>query len=476
MALTLGALGAVGVILLAPGRARADGGIPQATGILLPVDRPAEVVLATTFGLLLSEDAGGSWLWTCEQTATVMGYQYGVGPAPRDRLYALSPTEGLSVSDDGSCSWQRAGGALAAAAASDYFVDRSDADRVLAVAAGRDADGGVLPQSVYLSTDGGTTFGAAPLYTAPAMTNVVGVEIAASDPSVVYVAMYGYGNGPALHPALVRSADGGATWTPRDVEADLGPHELRILAVDPDDPNLVYLRVIAAGQESLVVTRDGGATFSTPLQVSNGTLSAFARLASGTVLVGALVSLPGGGGGQAGAGYRSTDAGATFRPWTLCPQPHILGLGERGGLLYLAARESSDGWALATSTDEGATVTPLSTYEEVRGVKACQPSPDCQTACVQVGAQGIWTNDVCTGALLDGGAVPAPPGPPVCMPDGAMDAPAPPSGGGCGCAVGDPARRGGAPLWWLGAAAVLVARRQRRARGPRLRPRLGPRV
>src|SRR6516162_8441716 len=43
VALTLGALGAVGVILLAPGRARADGGIPQATGILLPVDRPAEV-------------------------------------------------------------------------------------------------------------------------------------------------------------------------------------------------------------------------------------------------------------------------------------------------------------------------------------------------------------------------------------------------------------------------------------------------
>jgi hypothetical protein len=464
----VGALGALGALLLAPGRARADGGIPQATGILLAADRPDEVALATTFGLLLSEDAGASWVWTCEQTATVMGYQYGIGPEPRDRLYALSPTEGLAVSDDGSCSWQRAGGALAAAAASDYFVDRSDGNRVLAVAAGRDADGGVLPQSVYLSTDGGTTFGATPLYTAPAMTNVVGIEIARSDPSVIYVAMYGYSNAPGFHPTLLRSADGGATWTPHDVEAGLGPHELRILAVDPDDPDLVYLRVIAAGQESFAVTRDGGATFSAPLAIANGGLSAFARLASGTILVGALVSLPGGGGGTVGAGYRSTDAGATFQPWTLCPQPHVLGLAERGGLLYLAARESSDGWALATSSDEGATLTPLSTYEEVRGVKACQPAPDCQAACGLVGSQGIWTNDVCTGALLDGGAVPSPPGPPVCMPDGAVDAPAPASGGGCGCTFGDPARRGGPGVWWLGPATVaLVARRARGARRAR---------
>jgi hypothetical protein len=446
--------------------ARADGGLPQSYGILLAADRPAEVALATNFGLLISEDAGQSWLWTCEQGATAMGYQYGLGPAPADRLYALSPTEGLSLSDDGSCSWQRAGGALDAAVASDYFVDRNDAHRVLAVAAGRGTDGGVLPQSVYLSSDGGTTFGTTALYTAPAMTNVVGIEIARSDPSVVYIAMYAYSNALGFHPTLLRSGDGGASWTPRDVEAGVGAHEFRILAVDPDDPDLLYLRVISAGQEILAVTRDAGATFSTPLQVPNGTLSAFARLASGTVLVAALTSLPGGG-GTAGSAYRSTDAGATFQPWVLCPQPHLLGLAERDRVLYLAGRESSDGWALATSTDDGATITPLSTYEEVRGVKVCQPAPDCQLACAMAGAQGIWTNDVCTGALLDGGAVPGPPGAAMCLPDAAADGPAPPSGTGCGCIVPDPARRGvPASGWWIAlvAAAALQARRSKRAR------------
>ena len=67
------------------------------------------------------------------------------------------------------------------------------------------------------------------------------------------------------------------------------------------------------------MTRDGGMTFATPLTIANGALSAFARLASGTVLVGALVNLAGGGGGTMGAGYRSTDGAMTFSPWTLSP-------------------------------------------------------------------------------------------------------------------------------------------------------------
>ena len=80
-------------------------------------------------------------------------------------------------------------------------------------------------------------------------------------------------------------------------------------------------------------------------------------------LVGALVNLMGGGGGTMGAGYRSTDGAMTFLPWMLDPEPHLVGLGERvvagQSTLYLSGKNYSDGWALAVSTDEGATVTPL---------------------------------------------------------------------------------------------------------------------
>ena len=66
-------------------------------------------MLATNFGMIISEDAGKSWLWTCERPETSFGYLYGVGPPPRDRFYALSPDAGLAFSDDGSCTWQRVG-------------------------------------------------------------------------------------------------------------------------------------------------------------------------------------------------------------------------------------------------------------------------------------------------------------------------------------------------------------------------------
>jgi len=61
---------------------------------------------------------------------------------------------------------------------------------------------------------------------------------------------------PGRHPRLLRSSDGGSTWSDRDVEASVGANEFRILTVDPDNADVLYLRVIARGMESVAVTRD----------------------------------------------------------------------------------------------------------------------------------------------------------------------------------------------------------------------------
>jgi len=435
---------AIAALLTWAGPARGNGALPASFGILLPTDRPQQVVLATNFGMIISEDGGASWRWTCEQAETSFGYLYGIGPAPRDRFYGLSPEQGLSFSDDGSCSWQRAGGVLADLVASDFFVDRSNAQRVLALAAVIDPDGGDIgPPALFESTDAGATFGAAPLYSAPAGANIVSVEIARSNPMVVYMAMY---RTPERHPRLLRSSDGGRTWMERDVEAaGVGAREFRILTVDPDDADVLYLRVVGMGTETVMVTRDGGMTFATPVTITGGTLSAFLRMASGTVLVGGLVNL--GTGGMNGVAYRSTDGGHTFVPWTLTPQqPHILGLAERDGVLYLAGKNYSDGWALATSRDEGATVTRLSSYEDVRGVMPCAMSI-CGDQCQLVAMQAVWTKDVCTGALLDAG-----------VSDGGAP---PPGGSGCHCAAGEAASYGALAVWVLLGGALAMRRRRR---------------
>ncbi len=449
---TAGLLAAL-VVSIAPCASRANNGIPGSLGVLLPLDKPQEIGLATTFGLILSDDGGQSWVWTCEQLATSMANIYTVGAPPADRFYALSLLTGLSFSDDESCGWRSAGGALAGQTVSDFFTDSSDPMRVLAAATPVTDGGGEALAAVYSSTDGGATFGATPLYTAPPGASIVGIEIARSDPQVIYLT-YVTVTSTGYDPFLVRSIDGGQSWTPIDLLPPLGSTIVRILAVDSADSDLVYLRASATTSETLAVTRDGGMTFAMPLTIVNGALSAFARLASGTVLVGALVNLPGGGGGTMGAGYRSTDGAMTFSPWTLNPQPHLVGLGERvvagQSTLYLSGKNYSDGWALAVSTDEGVTVTPVMSYDQVAGIKPCVQQL-CFDTCNYEEMQAIWDTAVCTAA--DGGPA-----------DGGTR---PPASSGCHCAVdsGGPASGGlstGAGLAGLLVVAAAVTCRRRR--------------
>jgi hypothetical protein len=447
------------VALLAPAeRAHANGALPGSSGILLPADHPQQIMLATNFGLIISQDGGASWLWSCERPQVSYGYLYSISSPPRDRIYALANTLGpssiddgwLSYSDDASCTWTRVGGALQDVVVRDYFVDRGNPEHVLAVGWARQASGDPGPPLLFESTDAAATFSGTPLYNGPAGATVVSIEIARSNPMVVYTAMY---TAPDRHPRLLRSNDGGRTWpVDRDIEAGIGAHEFRILTDDPADPDVLYLRVIGLGTESVVVTRDAGMTFTTAVTVSPGVLSAFLRLASGTVLVGGLVNMDGGGGGMTGVAYRSTDGGNTFVPWTLAPQqPHILGLAERDGVLYIAGKNYSDGWALATSRDEGVTIQPLSRYEDVRGIMPCAMNM-CGEACQFVASQAVWTNDVCTGARLDAGTT-IDGGPP----DGG---PPPPPKSGCHCAAaGVP---GANLVAWIFAGAALAVRRRRR--------------
>src|SRR6185436_19921211 len=120
-------------LLASAGRAAANGAFPDSDAVMVPVDRPQQIVLATNFGLIISDDGGTTWKWTCERAETSMASLYALGAPPADRLYSRSLEVGLAVSDDDSCSWHRAGGALAGAIATDYFPDPAAAAHVLAI-------------------------------------------------------------------------------------------------------------------------------------------------------------------------------------------------------------------------------------------------------------------------------------------------------------------------------------------------------
>src|SRR3569833_2349069 len=118
----------------APAIARADGAVPDSQIIITPAAPSREIILVTNFGLIQSEDDGGTWLWACEQTANTYGVFYQLSPPPRHRLYVLANQQ-VQFSDDRSCGWTAAAGLSSGSAGGpiDFRVDRAMPDRLLLI-------------------------------------------------------------------------------------------------------------------------------------------------------------------------------------------------------------------------------------------------------------------------------------------------------------------------------------------------------
>jgi hypothetical protein len=167
-------LSAAAALLGSPRAARADGAFPDSLGIIAPADRPHDIVVPTTFGVVSSIDDGQTWTWSCEQEKSSFGSQYQMSAPPLDRIYTRSQGK-LAFSDDRACGWNVNGGTVGAATITDAFPDPTNANRVLAIAMTADADGG-LGYSVYESSDAGSTFSTL-RYTAPCGDIVTRVEV-----------------------------------------------------------------------------------------------------------------------------------------------------------------------------------------------------------------------------------------------------------------------------------------------------------
>ena len=114
-------------------QARADGAFPDAQTVLLPADRPQQIVVASNFGLVFSEDDGAHWQYSCETQATTNGRLYSLGAPPAYRIFSLSDYGVVTTADSG-CTWKVGGGPFTGGLVLDYFADPVDADHVLAVA------------------------------------------------------------------------------------------------------------------------------------------------------------------------------------------------------------------------------------------------------------------------------------------------------------------------------------------------------
>ncbi len=380
------AISLLALVIGAAGDARANGAFPAGEGVLVPADRPQQIILVTNFGIVLTDDGGQTWSWSCERDANSLGVLYQLGPGPRRRLFAVA-NQHVVYSDDASCSWQIAAGLVAGQSVTDVFPDPGNADRVLAIAVA----GAV--HAVFESADGGATFGAE-LYRAASGDVASSVESARGDPRVVYVGLMGADKAPKL----ARSGDGGAHWTVSDLSADLGPGMPRIIAVDPDDADTVLLRFASTtGGESLAVTRDGGATATKSVTIPFY-FTSFARMPDGGLVASGVVAVTP---TLTPALFVSHDRGASFKQNGAVLS--VLALGQRAGILYAAADNFRDGFALGASSDEGATWQPVVRFDQIGSITAClRGDPQCRASCEALAGKGvgspgmIWEEAVCT--------------------------------------------------------------------------------
>jgi len=345
---------------LAAPRAFADGAFPDELSVMLPESDPNRILVGTNFGLVVSPDAGASWRYVCEPFITgsindnVRFYR-----ATNDGTVLATSTTGFWRTGDGGCTWTKATGSVANHFGEDLFVDPDVPSSVLVIA----SDSTGLIHEIHRSVDGGLTFNGPKYQTANRLT---GVEIAQSDPNVVYATEVQDGATVGVQAFLLKSVDGGATWpTRQSLNVPTGT-QVSIAAVDPRDASKVYLRLLNFGlnTDTIEPTASDGVTLAGGGVSIPGptTFSGFLVANDGTLLAGTASSDL----------YVSPPGSQAFIKRT---GPHARCLGQRQGSLTAPIHACGDwfldGYNLGVSQDSAQSFRPVMTFTQIAGPLTC---------------------------------------------------------------------------------------------------------
>lgn len=360
----LGALAATLGVLAATPPALANGRFPAAGQLVVDPSRPDHVVVRATYGILTTQDGGGRWDWICEDAVGYGGIEDpSMGLLSNGTLLA-GIFAGLAVSSDAGCGWALQGGAMEGRFVVDVSVERSDPSRAIFLLSNGLTSNTFLTQ-VFETLDGGQSFQQAGV-DLPA--NVVGVTLdaAPSEPDRLYVT--GRRDAPDYVGVLARSLDRGASWELIDIPGADALASPFLAAVDPADPQRIYVRLDGKDGDTLLASDDGGDTWDTVFTTA-GRLLGFALSPDGQEL-------------RFGG---PEDGLLAAERETLVPTKR----GELGPLclawtddgLYACADQFQDDFVVGVSTDGGSSFTSLLTLDGLCGPLAC--------------ADGTATGDLC---------------------------------------------------------------------------------
>jgi hypothetical protein len=356
------------------GSAGANGRMAAGHQLVVSPTDPALLVMETTFGLLVSHDTGRTFGWVCE---SAVGYGDGgaqdpsIGVTPKFILAGMR--QGLSLSSDQGCSWRLA----ASDPVIDLVVRRDDPHTALALATQYngvgDAGENLFTTTVLVTHDDGASWNRQGALIDPAV-EVETIDVAPSDPNRIYIGgarRRATADGGVERVAVVlASTDGGAAYAQSPI-ALASPYETNqgaafVSAVDPKNPDRLYVRIGDISVDRLLVSDDGAATFRTAYQ-GTGNLLGFALSSDGAkVFVGGSVD------GVAFASATPTDSGVALQ-FVQQSKVRISCLSWIGGALYACMGEPAHPFVpqLGVSTDDGVTFAPMFPFACTAGALRC---------------------------------------------------------------------------------------------------------
>ncbi len=355
-------------LLALPSVAHANGRFPAANQLAIAPANPSQLLLRSTFGMLLSSDGGQTWDWICEKGVGYGGTQDPSVGIAAGGTFIVGTFEGLRLSTDTGCSWSGMPGPLTENVVVDLVV-RPDTPTVALLLtnkfSGSNDAGALFASEVFASSDDGKSWNTLGPPLDPTVL-LQTLEVSATDPRRIY-ASGARGSGVTAKGTLLVSTTGGASWIEREIPLDTTTETAPfICAVDPFNPDRLYVRTKGTAGSRLLVTDDAGKTFREVLKTTSDMLG-FALSPDGQ---------------KAYAGTKDGLWIAKVATLSFSQNSHIAVqcLKTSGTKLYACSNELS-GFALGVSEDDGATFAPLVHLYGIRGPLACSAESS-QAQCV----------------------------------------------------------------------------------------------